>query len=182
MTQKEMFPTVTSSQLGIPANPSPSQESKEARKMTATSGRTSLELLHTKDPLGAVSKMFMVTSLWDWTKCCLTWKAKATPQGRLLFQLVPQVDPIEGIEFTVWPTPQAMDAMKARPVPAMKRQMDTARKGRTKIATMKDSAVYGLNWHGEATRLGEGELNPQRLEWMMGYPIGWTEINASETL
>jgi hypothetical protein len=41
---------------------------------------------------------------------------------------------------------------------------------------MKDAAVYGQKWTGEAERQGEGELNPQRLEWMMGYPIGWTEL------
>jgi len=69
-----------------------------------------------------------------------------------------------------------MDGMKARPAEAMHRQMVNQRKGRTKIANMKDVAVYGLNWTGEAVRLGDGELNPQILEWMQGYPIGWTEI------
>ena len=34
----------------------------------------------------------------------------------------------------------------------------------------------------EATPLGIiGRSNPEFLEWMMGYPIGWTELNASET-
>jgi hypothetical protein len=71
-----------------------------------------------------------------------------------------------------------MDGMKARPAAAMYRQMtDGGRKNRRKIANMKDVAVYGLNWTGEAVRLGDGELNPQRLEWMQGYPIGWTEID-----
>lgn len=74
-----------------------------------------------------------------------------------------------------------MDAMKARPPEAMKRQMTIARAGRKKIATMKDAAVYGLEWNGEAERLGVGELNPQHLEWMMGYPIGWTDVSHSET-
>ena len=26
-----------------------------------------------------------------------------------------------------------------------------------------------------------GQLNPTWVEWLMGYPIGWTELNASET-
>jgi hypothetical protein len=26
-----------------------------------------------------------------------------------------------------------------------------------------------------------GQLNPQWVEWLMGYPIGWTELNASVT-
>ena len=27
-----------------------------------------------------------------------------------------------------------------------------------------------------------GQLNPMWVEWLMGFPIGWTELNASETL
>ena len=34
----------------------------------------------------------------------------------------------------------------------------------------------------ELTPLGRiGPMNPEYLEWLMGYPIGWTELNASET-
>lgn len=34
----------------------------------------------------------------------------------------------------------------------------------------------------EVTPLGRiGRLNPDWTEWLMGYPIGWTELNASET-
>ena len=35
----------------------------------------------------------------------------------------------------------------------------------------------------EVTPLGTiGRANPEYLEWLMGYPIGWTELDASETL
>ena len=47
---------------------------------------------------------------------------------------------------------------------------------RTRAAMKGLVAVYGLKWTGEAKRQGQGELNPHHLEWMMGYPIGWTEI------
>ena len=34
----------------------------------------------------------------------------------------------------------------------------------------------------ELTPLGRiGPMNPEYLEWLMGYPIGWTESNALET-
>lgn len=160
-----------------PASPSALQESKERMKMTATSGRKCLGLLHRQNPLGLFAKTFMVTSHWDWTRFCLTWKAETTPRNRLLFRLWPAEQTIDGTEFLLWPTPQAMDGMKARPTPAMAQQIiNGGRKNRTKLGTMKDAAVYGLQWKGQAVRLGDGELNPQRLEWMMGYPIGWTEI------
>ena len=154
------------------------QEIKRRKRMTATSGRKCAELLHKSDPLGRFAKMFMVTSDWDWMTSCMAWKPKATPHGRLLFQLCPQVQTITGTEFLLWPTPQAMDSIKARPPEAMVKQMNGARKGRTKIATLKDAAVYGLEWKGQAIRQGEGELNPQHLEWQMNYPIGWTETEC----
>lgn len=28
---------------------------------------------------------------------------------------------------------------------------------------------------------GSGNLNPEWTEWLMGFPVGWTELNASET-
>jgi hypothetical protein len=34
----------------------------------------------------------------------------------------------------------------------------------------------------ELTPYGKlGQLNPTWVEWLMGYPIGWTDLNASET-
>ena len=158
------------------ANPSALRESKRRMRMTATSGRKCSELLHRQNRLGPFAKTFMATSPWDWTKCLLTWKAETTPHNRLLFRLWPTAQTIDGTESISWPTPQAMDAMKARPPLAMETQMlRGGRKNRSKIGTMKDAAVYGLKWKGEAVRQGEGELNPRHLEWMMNYPDGWTE-------
>ena len=36
----------------------------------------------------------------------------------------------------------------------------------------------GIDWWGiepEIPRLAEGKLNPDWVEWLMGFPIGWTE-------
>ena len=161
---------------GTHANHLVQAESSSERKMTATSGQKCLESLEKQSPLWHFAKMFMVTSDWDWTMLSLTWKVKDTLAGYLLFRLLPQARPTEETGFMLWPTPQAMDAMVARSPEAMKRQMTTSRKGRTKIGTMKDAAVYGLLWTGEAIRKGEGELSPHYLEWMLNYPDGWTEI------
>ena len=109
MTQMDLFPELTpsepSSQPVIPANRFHTQVSASDIKMTATSGRTSCKLLHTKDPLSAFSKMFMVTSQWASTKCFLTWKPKATPAGRLLFQLAVSMRPTEETESGLLHTP-----------------------------------------------------------------------------
>ena len=81
----------TSSQPDTHANHSALPGSREARKMTATSGRRCCGSLNSADPLGSLLKTLVVTSVWDSTMCYLTWKVKATPRGRLLFQLVPSM-------------------------------------------------------------------------------------------
>jgi hypothetical protein len=31
------------------------------------------------------------------------------------------------------------------------------------------------------TEQNNGKLNPEFVEWLMGYPIGWTDLDHSET-
>lgn len=206
MTQKDLFQTVTSSRRDTHANHSPSRESKKAQKMTATSGRTSLELLHTKDRLGAFSKTFMVTSPWVSTRCLLTWKPKATPAGRLLFQLVVSMPTTKETDFGLWLTPNTMDHLPIRSEEALKKQYQKNRQGRTTHATLREQVAYpppekmwptpaACDYKGaprnrymgsptyrgnldEAVRTSkdDGQLNPAWVEWLMGYPEGWTEL------
>ena len=139
-----------------PASHSVLPGSAEAQKMTATSGRKCAELLAKQDRLGSLLKTCLGTSAWASTKCCMTWKPKATPRGRLLFRLVPQTPRTKGTASGFWPTPQARDHM-----PAHKPEYIAAKKAQG---------------HGMANRndvLG-GVPNPTWLEWLMGYPPGWT--------
>ena len=89
------------------ASPSASQENGVAQKMTVTSGQKCLGLSKNSGPLGSLEKMLLGTSIWGSTRCSLTWKQRATPQGRLLFQLVPLMHSTEGIESGLLHTPTA---------------------------------------------------------------------------
>jgi len=113
MTQMDLFQTATSSQPDTHANHFHKPGSEEAVKMTDISGRTYFPLFKENDRLGAFSRMFLGTSLWGSTKCYLTWKGKATPQGRSLFQLVPLTHITEETDFgssvEMWRTPMAAD-------------------------------------------------------------------------
>jgi len=170
--------------------------SEVAAKMTATSGRTFFPLFKPDDRLGAFSKMFMGMSLWASTKCFLTWSVKPTPQGRSLFQLVPSTPNIEETESGLLPTPTAQDSNKATkkwrdnhqnnltaavfnpqkmwPTPAA-----SDYKGAPKNRFM-GSETYRSNLC-EAVRenLHSAHLNPDWVEWLMGYPTGWTNLQAS---
>ena len=89
------------------ASPSASQENGVAQKMTVISGLKCLDLSKSSGPIGSLEKMLLGTSIWASTKCSLTWKQRATPQGRLLFQLVPLMLTTDEIESGLLHTPTA---------------------------------------------------------------------------
>ena len=190
MTQTTLFPIATSSQQGTPVSPSPKRVKGKAKKTHVTSGRASAKLLHPKDPLGLFSKTFMVTSAWGSTKCSLTWKPKATPQGRLLFQLVPSALPTEGTESGLWPTPRASEWKDCGPVGskshthmydrkylcAQVKMWPTPSASEHKAGLPGDKMQKMLGNHPEVRNSGTGTLNPTWVEWLMGYPEGWTDL------
>lgn len=129
------------------ANPSPKPDSAEARAMTATSGRRCLELSTSCGLLGSLERMLLTSSIWRSTMCFLTWKVKATPHGRLWFQL-------------------AASAGLARHL------RKDATSTRSLLLCQKVAYLAGGS---------TGNLNPEWTEWLMGFPTGWTELDASET-
>lgn len=82
--------------------------------MTATSGRTALRPSDAFGPLGRCLRMLLGTSAWGSTTCALTWKVKATPSGRCLYQLAPSKPRTVGSASSFWPTPLAGDATGSR--------------------------------------------------------------------
>ncbi|ADE38632.1 Putative uncharacterized protein [Candidatus Puniceispirillum marinum IMCC1322] len=135
-------PTTTSCQPDIPASHSQLLDAKKAKKMTATSGRTSAKLLHSKDPLGWFAKTFMATLHWVSTRSYLIWSLKATPQNRLLLELKASVPPTKddesGLSQDMWATPNTMDHLPQRSEEALKRQATTTRKGRTRPSNLRE--------------------------------------------
>ena len=232
----------TSSPEAILASPSHSPASKKALKTIATSGRQCLSLLSKKDPLLLLAKMLLVTSRWGSTRCFLTWKVKATPQGRLLFQLAPSMPRTEETESgllhtptakanqmspdmqkrgsgwgpKMWATPAAADCqgttgggqgkslrtdvrMWPTPQAADHKNMDTAREPMLssevklwptpRASEWKGTGPLGSKSHNHRLEKGyldatvqersqvSGSLNPAWVEWLMGYPEGWTDLN-----
>ena len=163
MTQMDLFPTAISSQRDIRASHFHLPGSAEAQKMTDISGHTFFPLLKLNDPLGAFSKMFMGMSLWASTRYYLTWRGKATPQGRSLFQLVPLTHLTDETEFgsspEMWVTPVASDS-----------------KGAPKNRYKGSATSHGNLSEEVRTHQEDGQLNPQWVEWLMGYPEGWTDL------
>ena len=234
----------------FPVNRSPSPGSAEAQQMTVTSGRKCSGLSRIYGPLGLLEKTLLESSIWRSTRCYLTWRPKATPQGRLLFQLAVSMPrtaetgsqlwlgtmtasqtggnhslrspkrlkgrtPSPAEFVTMWPTPRAQESGDyqysrgdhTRPTPTLSgavklwptpiateaRQGLQIRRNGTKgtqqslstavkmwtTPTAADSigTSGGNNSRSLRTDVG-GQLNPTWVEWLMGFPIGWTDLNA----
>jgi len=207
---------------------------KQARRMTVTSGHRCCELLRKQSLVGYLQRMCLESSTWHSTRCYLTWKAKVTPQGRLLFQLVASMPRTEGIEsglllttpnpsdqgrktkyqqrgtalsaqIAMLPTPSVKDmsggAVKA--IPTKRGWHRISKQGKKHGAQLHDvikilptptsrdfrsekcsDKTFDRNPRPLSETLGKKtgmKLQPAFVEWMMGFPIGFTDLKHSAT-
>lgn len=94
-----------SSRAGSLASLSAQPGSAEARRMTVTSGLKCLELSENSGPIGCLERMLLTSPVWHSMMRSLTWKVKATPQGRSVFRLAPSMPRTRESESLLWPTP-----------------------------------------------------------------------------
>jgi hypothetical protein len=77
----------------------------------------------------------------------------------------------------MWPTPQAQDGERGF-------DYNTARRKAAGLSRASGAAIGSSLKHEPglladiATNGGTGQLNPNWLEALMGYPVGWTDING----
>ena len=215
---------------GFPCQPFSMPGSAEARKMTVTSGQKWLGLSRNSGPLGLLEKMLLESSIWHSTQCYLTWRARDTPHGHFLYQLVASTPRTRDTGRQLWPTPTAQDFKHRGPnsrqqgLPEMvrgryatpqardyrtgqaSRWKDTKHRSRNlndQIAMfptpttgaglcggtgnyqqLKRLEANGIITEEERKNMSQGnggQLNPTWVEWLMGFPIGWTDLSASET-
>ena len=79
-----------------------------------------------------------------------------------------------GAKQRLWPTPDG-SAFGTVDVPKM-----LARRARIK-ATGKNGNGFGLTIAQAVAVSDGGPLNPTWVEWLMGFPAGWTVLEPSET-
>ena len=95
----------------------------------------------------------------------------------------------EGIESLSWPTPTAMDAkgLDKHPRKDMTPTRSCLLSQKVALFPTPKAKIQGGNGerHGEGGQSLDvsvgGRLNPTWVEWLMGFPIGWTDLKASET-
>lgn len=96
----------------LPASPFPSRELDGEQLILATGGPTCSALYKSVGPVGLLLKTLVDSSIWRSTLYSLTWKGKATKQGRSYCRLLPSARPIAGIDALLWPTPRAVEGQR----------------------------------------------------------------------
>lgn len=198
MTTLELFPQSDAILCAADSHASPGQplDDAKARMMTATSGRQCLKSSEESGPLGSVARMLLVSSAWASTRCSLIWNRSHTPAERLLYRLLPLELSIAETGYGFWPTPPAteendynvkwaslaskdlggrlMRRIAAAFIPTPSAGDDKDRGGPLNPAIKRRMEIgkqinLSMHWNGP--------LNPQFVEQMMGYPVGWTDTD-----
>ena len=151
-----------------PASRSLLPGSKEARKMTATSGRKWLGLSKNSGPLGSLEKMLLESLRWHSPIFYLSWKPVGIGQGHFLFQLALSEPDTDDTESQLWDTPNTMDYLPQRSTEVLKRQAEGSRKGRKRPANLREKVnPETVKMWEEPNLSGQVKLwpTPQARDW-----------------
>jgi hypothetical protein len=178
------------------------QVSDSAPKTPDTSGPTSLTTSKQFDLFGACLKTSKDTLALDSEKSLAIWKAQVATQRGEYSQRLKSAHLTRENEFTLWQTPVANDSVerakgnynsrgeaklsaqvKNWPTPSARDWKDSPGMAQTTVnpdgshRNRNDQlarAVYSVTPPA-------GSLNPDWVEWLMGVPIGWTDLGSWET-
>ena len=76
----------------------------------------------------------------------------------------------------LWPTPVAKDAQGARNATSVRQPGSKHNDGRTLTDAVILSGDATLEETEKGNRVVGGALNPRWVEWLMGFPVGWTAL------
>ena len=173
--------------------------------MTVRSGLKCLESSMRQGPLGSLERMLAASSAWNSTRCLLTWKWKATPQGRSILELSASTPRTAGCASGLLPTSATRDYKGANGPEHLAKARGHHDQLPNAIAmlptpTNQDSRIGPENIGGRQHRAERGsvamadlvqfkpdgtsrglKLQPAFVEWMMGYPLGFTHVESPDS-
>lgn len=185
--------------------------SDEARRMTVTSGRKCAVLCKSLSPVGCLVRMFLTSPDYISTQFRLTWKIWTTKSGRLVFRLQHSRPSTYATDSLFWPTPRASTGAQPKagtvgptgktpdgkkrqvgleyavrmvergvwPTPCAGDSKSRRTSERAKRIHSAGPTLTEVVWAAEG--LTTGVLNPRWVEWLMGFPDGWTDLRDSAT-
>jgi hypothetical protein len=182
-----------------PASHSVTLGNGAALTTTVISGRKCLGSYARSGPLGCLVKTLLGSSEWHSIWWRLTWKRAATKLNRSYFRLAASALPISDSGALSWPTPRSysfdkshlpgltsLDVRVRGLYPDNPRYWPTPRateykspKGKTGNRSAEDSHRAG--WTLSETAGAGGLLSADWVEWLMVFPVGWTDLGDSAT-
>ena len=205
----QAYEQLTLSLVDSPVSPFPRLESKRGKTMIVTSGRKCFELSESCARTALLVRMYLESSrlppgrwsrIWsvlDITSSCLILRLRLSERGT-------DDQGYSSPASQMWPTPTVagctIASEKRINLLAAGKTTFTSNQGvhggvsnlrehvlaRTKGLWPTPCASNAQGTHGgengRSLRTGgAGQLNPEWVEWLMGFPIGWTGLNALET-
>ena len=156
----------TSSLEDIHANHSLLPDTNSEQKTQDTFGLLSCDKLKQLDLFNAFSRTSKDTLIEDFSKSSQIWMEQVTIQRGEYSQRQKLAHLTEEREYLSWPTPTARDH-KGGYIGGR------IRNGKVSFDTL-DVAVQHISNKDKKS----GTLNPNWVEWLMGLPIGWTDLGS----
>ena len=149
-------------------------EAEEGMMMTVRSGLKCLELSERLRRVGLLGRTLLASSVWTTgvysAEFSMIWKVLGMRSKHLLFRLSELEHPTDGIGFGLLHTPRKLMIVETP-------ERFQNRMGDRNGTTYPNLAVQIKYLPGMSI---SSELHPDFVEWMMGYPIGWTELDHLE--
>ena len=164
MSEQETLHGSMSSRGDSPARTSATQESgKASRGNGRDSGQSLPASFASYDPDTSSWRTSQLCLFGGWELFSETWPRAGMMLSGRCYQRAPLAHHIHDQGCSFWPTPQAQDAKHAAPTDWELSQQETGKQ------LHLHTALYQI--------LGErGAVHPQLSEWLMGFPIGWTDL------
>lgn len=153
----------------FPASPFPSPGSEKAETTTVISGRRCAGLYPRSGPLGSSEKTYLDLFEAYLMKYLTISKRRDTPRGHTLSRLVRPEPCSREKGSLLWPRPTT-----GAPLCGGTHNF-------RQMTALRDAGIITEEERRNLTQGNGGRSNPALMEWLMGFPIGWTDLNVSET-
>ena len=182
---------------GFPVSRSPWLEEGKPNRMKGGSGPKLCESFAYLDRAISSWKTFQVCLAPEWEIFSGIWPMAGMTRSGIAYRRLPLVPHISGTEFSLWATPSAADVQGSQLWPTPCGPNNGGTNGKRKLKAMlwptprsspnenrqtkrtpsQSSGSHGLTLAAEVG----GQLNPPFVEWLMGFPLGWTDLSALAT-